>query len=58
MRLWNKQMAGIYEEWAKVTVFDGSRANKILGIEYIGYQQSMHDMGDALLIETGYVEKK
>jgi len=57
MRLWDKQMAELYEGWGKVTVFNGSRATEVLGIEYIGYEKSMQDMGEAL-VETGYVEKK
>jgi len=58
MRLWDKEMAGYYERWGKKTVFvDGSRASNILGIDYIGYDKMMQDMGIAL-IETGYVVKK
>ena len=57
MRLWDKQMAELYDQWGKVTVFNGSRATEVLGIEYIGHQKSVQDMGEAL-IETGYVEKK
>jgi dihydroflavonol-4-reductase len=58
MRLWDKEMAGYYERWGKNTVVvDGSFASNILGIDYIGYDKMMQDMGIAL-IETGYVVKK
>ena len=57
MRIWDKEMAGYYERWGKNTVFDGSRASNILGIDYIGYDKMMQDMGSAL-IETGYVVKE
>lgn len=57
MRLWNAEMAVIYRHWGKGHVFDGSRATEILGIEYIGHEKSLVDMGESL-IATGCIADK
>ncbi len=54
MRLWNAEMAVIYRHWGKGHVFDGSRATEILGVEYIGHEKSLVDMGESL-IATGCI---
>ena len=55
MRFWDAEMAYFYKEWGKGFVFDGSRATKILGIEYIR-DMRLVDMGVSMI--AGCIEDK
>ena len=57
MRFWNPQMALVYKGWGKGCECSGNRAKEIMGIDYIGVEKSMMDMGESL-IATGCIEDK
>mmetsp|Transcript_30911 Transcript_30911/g.73673 ORF Transcript_30911/g.73673 Transcript_30911/m.73673 type:complete len:353 (+) Transcript_30911:107-1165(+) len=57
MALFNEEMREQFKNWKKVIAFDGSKATRMLGIQYIKHDRMMNDMVPSL-IETGYIPDK
>ena len=55
--LFDEETRGYFKKWNKKVKFDGSKATRMLGTQYIKHEKMMNDMVPSL-IETGYIEDK
>lgn len=57
LSFFNNELNELLRTWRKDCTYNGTKANKVLGINYIKTDESLREMGDTL-IDTGYVEDK
>ena len=55
LALFNEELREQFRRWKKETLFDGSKATRMLGIQYTKHEKMMNEMVPSL-IETGYIQ--